>query len=102
MTRAVTIQGLETRKINVLRVQRQSLSKNGRSARKRVSIEKAQSIVKIDISVGFSDVALLIVSWIGFIVLMAVIAYSILITRLESTKEIQEEEEEDLDYEDIG
>jgi hypothetical protein len=52
-----------------------------------------------DISVGFSDVALLIVSGIGFIVL-AVTAYSIVITRLKSTKEIQEEEEEDLNYED--
>jgi hypothetical protein len=51
-----------------------------------------------DISVGFSDVALLIVSGIGFIVL-AVTAYSIVITRLKSTKEI-EEEEEDLNYED--
>ena len=76
------------------------MPKNGRSARKRVSIEKAQSIVKIDVSVGFSDVALLIVSGIGFIVLV-VTAYSILITRLKSTKEIQEEEEEDLNYEDI-
>ena len=57
------------------------MPKNGRSARKRISIEKAQSILKIDISVGFSDVALLIVSGIGFIVL-AVTAYSILITRL--------------------
>ena len=74
------------------------MPKNGRNARKRVSIEKAQSIIKIDISVGFSDVALLIVSGIGFIVL-AVTAYSILITRLKSTKEIQEE---DLNYEDIG
>ena len=68
------------------------------TTRKRVSIEKLHSIVKIDISVGFSDVALLTVSGNGFIVL-AVTAYSILITRLKSTKEIQEREEEDLNYE---
>jgi hypothetical protein len=51
-----------------------------------------------DIGVGFSDMVLLIVGGIGFIVL-AVTAYSIVITRLKSSKEIEEEEEE-LNYED--
>jgi hypothetical protein len=45
-----------------------------------------------EFSVGVSDVVLLVVSGIGF-VMLAVTMYSIIITRLKSAKEIEEEEE---------